>query len=205
MGPQLARWLDALDANGRWALLKLLGGAPRVGVSARLAKTALAEWAAAAGTAATLDDIEEVWHGLAPPYPELFAWLSGKAGRPDISGRAGVPAADAGACAGGGRPRRARRRRSLRVEWKWDGIRVQIASARGATRLYSRTGEDIGAAFPDIAEGWRAEGVFDGELLVVREGAGGAVRRPAEAAQPQVGQRSPDGESCRRTCGSTMP
>ena len=40
----LAGWLDTLDATGRWALLKLMTGALRVGVSARLAKTALAEW-----------------------------------------------------------------------------------------------------------------------------------------------------------------
>src|SRR5689334_24088073 len=38
----LKRWLDALDAIGRWALLKLLTGALRVGVSARLAKQAAA-------------------------------------------------------------------------------------------------------------------------------------------------------------------
>src|SRR6201996_25019 len=35
-------WLDALDPDGRWALLKLLTGGLRVGVSARLAKQALA-------------------------------------------------------------------------------------------------------------------------------------------------------------------
>ena len=38
----LAGWLDTLDATGRWALLKFVTGALRVGVSARLAKTALA-------------------------------------------------------------------------------------------------------------------------------------------------------------------
>ncbi len=38
----LERWLDALDATGRWALLKLLTGGLRIGVSARLAKQALA-------------------------------------------------------------------------------------------------------------------------------------------------------------------
>ena len=38
---QLARWLDALDETGRWALLKLVTGALRIGVSARLAKTAV--------------------------------------------------------------------------------------------------------------------------------------------------------------------
>ena len=35
-------WLDTLDATGRWALLKLITGGLRVGVSARLAKAALA-------------------------------------------------------------------------------------------------------------------------------------------------------------------
>ena len=40
---QLSAWLDHLDINGRWALLKFLGGAARVGVSARLAKLAVAE------------------------------------------------------------------------------------------------------------------------------------------------------------------
>ena len=39
----LTHWLDRLDATGRWALLKLLSGAPRVGVSARLAKQAVAD------------------------------------------------------------------------------------------------------------------------------------------------------------------
>src|ERR1700683_4006221 len=35
----LARWLDALDETGRWALIKLVTGGLRIGVSARLAKT----------------------------------------------------------------------------------------------------------------------------------------------------------------------
>src|SRR5262249_31796517 len=39
---QLAQWLDSLDEVGRWALLKLVTGALRIGVSARLAKTAVA-------------------------------------------------------------------------------------------------------------------------------------------------------------------
>ena len=72
----LAGWLDRLDATGRWALLKLLTGALRVGVSARLAKTALAEW-----SGQPLTEIEEVWHGLKPPYLPLFAWLSAQGRR----------------------------------------------------------------------------------------------------------------------------
>ncbi len=59
LGPRLESWLDALDPTGRWALLKLLTGALRVGVSARLAKTAVAEMAGL-----EVGDIEEVWHAL---------------------------------------------------------------------------------------------------------------------------------------------
>src|SRR5262249_4875696 len=39
----LGHWLDLLDQVGRWALLKLITGNLRIGVSARLAKTALAD------------------------------------------------------------------------------------------------------------------------------------------------------------------
>jgi DNA ligase-1 len=37
-------------------------------------------------------------------------------------------------------------------------------------RIYSRTGDDISAAFPDVAERVTFQGVVDGELLVVRDG-----------------------------------
>ncbi|HXD84573.1 MAG TPA: hypothetical protein VN599_09090, partial [Rudaea sp.] len=74
---QLARWLDALDETGRWALLKLVTGGLRVGVSARLAKTA----AASLGDKEA-NEIEILWPGLTPPYLELFAWLEGCAGKP---------------------------------------------------------------------------------------------------------------------------
>src|SRR5215510_1825354 len=74
---QLAAWLDALDETGRWALLKLVTGALRVGVSARLAKTA----AAALGDK-DVQEIELLWPGLVPPYTELFAWLEGRGDKP---------------------------------------------------------------------------------------------------------------------------
>ena len=57
----------------------------------------------------------------------------------------------------------------FRAEWKWDGIRVQVASSGGVKRLYSRAGEDVSGAFPDIIEAIDFDGVFDGELLVRRE------------------------------------
>ena len=82
LAPVMADFLDRLDPRGRWALLKLLGGAPRVGVSARLAKIALAEM-----SGRDVAEIEEVWHALAPPYTELFAWLEGRGERPSDEGK----------------------------------------------------------------------------------------------------------------------
>lgn len=164
-GPQLAEWLDALDANGRWALLKLLTGALRVGVSARLAKTALAQ-----GFDQDVAGIEEVWHGLKFPYADLFAWLEGRAERPD-PGEAPVfrPVMLA-------HPLEDEDLATITpdewvAEWKWDGIRVQLAGNGAELRLYSRTGDDISPAFPDILDAFMGfHGVADGELLVVRSG-----------------------------------
>ncbi|MFX8688990.1 hypothetical protein ABTM39_19925, partial [Acinetobacter baumannii] len=61
------------------------------------------------------------------------------------------------------------------AEWKWDGIRVQLVRERKADgdlccRLYSRTGDEISGAFPDLMEALDFEGAIDGELLVLREG-----------------------------------
>ncbi|MBL9010002.1 MAG: cisplatin damage response ATP-dependent DNA ligase [Alphaproteobacteria bacterium] len=157
-------WLDALDADGRWALIKLMTGSLRVGVSGRLAKTA-----AAAIGGVEPDEIELVWPGLHPPYTELFAWLEGRSERPRGIARAPF------------RPvmlAHALEERDLAVlkpgdfaaEWKWDGIRVQAVSDRGEARLYTRTGEDISAAFPDVVGLLGGDASIDGELLVFRDG-----------------------------------
>ena len=164
VGHLLESWLDALDATGRWALLKLVTGSLRIGVSARLAKTALAEWSGVA-----IDHIEEAWHGMAPPYEPLFDWLEGRSPRPETGDlptfsplMLAQPLEDSDL--DGLDPR------DYFAEWKWDGIRVQLV-ARGPTkRLYSRSGDDIGAAFPEILEAMPAEVTLDGELLVLRDG-----------------------------------
>ncbi|WP_332691718.1 cisplatin damage response ATP-dependent DNA ligase, partial [Bosea sp. (in: a-proteobacteria)] len=165
----IASWLDALDETGRWALLKLITGALRIGVSARLAKTAAASLG---GVAA--DEVEQVWHGLEPPYAPLFAWLEGKGPRPEASDPAPFrPVMLSHAIEDGdfGKLDPA----EFAAEWKWDGIRVQaVAGTRPdgsrTVRLYSRTGEDIGAAFPDLTEALTEDGALDGELLVMRDG-----------------------------------
>jgi DNA ligase 1 len=161
----LERWLDALDADGRWALLKLLTGGLRVGVSARLAKLALAELGGVEVT-----EIDEVWHGQHPPYEDLFAWLEKRSEKPtaDTPGRfRPVMLAQAIDDADFVKLDPA----DYAAEWKWDGIRVQAVNERGERRLYSRTGDDIGKSFPDMLDFLSFEGVIDGELLVMRDGA----------------------------------
>ncbi len=164
----LAGWLDHLDETGRWALLKLITGSLRIGVSARLAKTAVA----ALGPRDP-DEIELVWPGLTPPYESLFAWVEGRGERPESVDPApfrppmlahGIEEADFGKLDPA----------DFAAEWKWDGIRVQAAAGtlpdgRRVARLYSRTGEDISAAFPDLVETLAFDGAIDGELLVLRE------------------------------------
>ena len=75
----IASLLTRAAINERWALVKLATGALRIGLSARLAKTALAEM-----SGKDLQELEEIWHGIEMPYTELFAWLDGKGERPDI-------------------------------------------------------------------------------------------------------------------------
>jgi DNA ligase 1 len=159
-------WLDALDADGRWALLKLVTGGLRVGLSARLAKQAAADMGGV-----QVGEVEELWHALKPPYGDLFAWLEGRSERPssDTPGRfrpvmlaqALDEAVDFGKLDPG----------DYAAEWKWDGVRVQAVSERGQRRLYSRTGDDIASAFPDVLAALDFDGVIDGELLVMRDGA----------------------------------
>jgi DNA ligase-1 len=166
---RIAGWLDALDETGRWALLKLITRELRVGVSARLAKTAVAQLGGFEP-----DEVELIWHGLEAPYEELFAWAESRGPKPESNNPAPFrppmlshPLEDedfaklnAGDFVG---------------EWKWDGIRLQAVAGRAGDgrsvrRIYSRTGEDVSRAFPDLIEALTFEGAIDGELLIVREG-----------------------------------
>jgi DNA ligase-1 len=165
---RLARWLDALDETGRWALIKLVTGGLRIGVSARLAKAAVA-----ALGATDAQDIELLWPGLSPPYLELFAWLEGRAAKP--ASRDPAPFRPAMLAHALDEPDLAAfDPAEFMAEWKWDGIRVQAVAGRrdGTTlaRLYSRTGEDISRSFPDLVDALRLPGAIDGELLIMREG-----------------------------------
>ena len=176
----LARMLDHLDASGRYALLKLATGELRIGVSARLAKTAVAQ-----AFGLEVDAVEEVWHGLGPPYLPLFDWAEGRGPQPTAEN---VPVF---------RPfMLAHPLEDLRLslddyaaEWKWDGIRVQIVRAGGETRLYSRAGDDISRSFPEVAEAFPVDGAVDGELLVKGEFQGADAHGGAAASFNALQQR----------------
>jgi ATP-dependent DNA ligase len=187
VGQLLEPWLDALDPTGRWALLKLVTGSLRIGVSARLAKTALSEW-----RGVEIDRIEELWHGLDPPYQALFAWLEGRAPAPQTGDlptfcplMLAQPLDETELSALGPH--------DYLAEWKWDGIRVQFVSRSGQTRLYSRSGDEIGAAFPDISAATSEEVTLDGELLVVR---GGEVA-PFNDLQQRLNRKTPSAKLLR--------
>ena len=163
-------WLDAMrEPRERWALLKLVTGGLRVGLSARLAKQAAAAMGPEDGGVAVAE-VEELWHALHPPYEDLFAWLEGRSEKPSSENP--------------GRFRPAMLAQAIdeavdfakldpadyAAEWKWDGIRVQAVNEGGVRRLYTRTGDDISGTFPDILNALSDEGVVDGELLVIRDG-----------------------------------
>jgi DNA ligase-1 len=169
----LAEMLDHLDSSGRFALLKLATGNLRIGVSARLAKQALAD-----AFGIDVDAVEEVWHGVDPPYSELFAWGEGRATQPTAQDvpvfrpfMLAHPLEDAQLSL-----------EDYAAEWKWDGIRVQLVRTAGETRLYSRTGDDISGSFPEIAAAFESEGVLDGELLVRGSDQGSAELHGGAAA-----------------------
>ena len=179
----LAELLDGLDANGRFALIKLATGAMRIGVSARLAKTAFAQ-----AFDVNVEEVEEYWHALEPPYSELFDWAAEGGDPPDVANvprfrpfMLAHPLEDGEVDL-----------KEYAAEWKWDGIRVQLVRVAGETRLYSRSGDDISASFPELLEVLPMDAVLDGELLVRGVAQGGEAGGAASfnALQQRLGRKT---------------
>lgn len=184
----LAALLDRLDADGRFALIKLATGAMRIGLSARLAKVGFAQ-----AFGVDIEAVEEYWHGQSAPYAPLFAWAAEGAPPPDygdvpllkpfmlshpLEGPA-LAAVEADFSA-------------FAAEWKWDGIRVQVVHAGGDTRVFSRGGDDVTAAFPEVAAAIDRPLIVDGELMVRGSHQGGEEGGAASfnALQQRLGRKS---------------
>lgn len=158
----LAQLLDVMTPSQRWALVKLGTRGLRIGMSARSLKRALADYGNV-----EVEQIERLWHGLEPPYESLLQWLDGTGPEPDVSRsltfhpvmlshpaeEKDIAALDAD---------------QWQAEWKYDGIRVQLVSTAAGVALFSRTGDDISGAFPDVVEAVNFRAIIDGELLVRR-------------------------------------
>lgn len=177
----LAALLDRIEPESRFALLKLATGGMRVGVSARLAKVAFAE-----AFGVTVEAVDEFWHALVPPYEALFTWAEGRGEKPDLGEAAwfrpfmlahpleegqSVPLDE------------------FAAEWKWDGIRVQLVGTPSERRLFSRGGDEISRAFPEIVEAFDLIGVLDGELMVRGEAQGGEAAS-FNALQQRLGRKT---------------
>ena len=136
--------LSIANETERWGIIKLISGGLRIGVSSRLTKIALARF-----SNKNLNDIEKIWHGVKPPYNNLFKWLCDKGPIPKIDLNSTFnPMMLAN-------PINEHDFQNLNpekfiAEWKWDGIRVQIIINKNTVKIFSRTGDDITNSFPEI-------------------------------------------------------
>ena len=156
----LALLLDNMTAPERWALLKLGMQTLRIGMSARSVKHVLAGFGGV-----SVGEIEEVWHAQEPPYLDLFAWLEKRGPKPDCKDAVtfhpvmlahAIEEAEVETITPS----------EFMAEWKYDGIRVQLVSTPFGRALFSRTGDDISGAFPEVLARVNFEAMLDGELIV---------------------------------------
>lgn len=161
----LAQYLSMMTPAQRWALLKLGTRGLRIGVSARSIKQILADYGNK-----DIADIETLWHGVSPPYTELLLWLEDKGTKPDTSDvltfhpvMLSHPIEE--------KHIDAFHPEQWQIEYKYDGIRVQLAcnthKEDGDKALFSRTGDDISHGFPDLLATVSGNLVLDGELLIM--------------------------------------
>jgi DNA ligase-1 len=186
-----AGWMQ-LPAAERLVFNKLLTGALRVGVSQRLVQQALAElsgmdiariaqrmlgeWVPSPGLLADLLSKEERPEDRQQPYPFFLA--SPLEAEVDSLG----PISE------------------WTLEWKWDGIRLQLLRRKGEVALWSRGEERLDGRFPEIeaAAMTLPDGtVIDGELLAWR--GDDAQPLPFTALQTRIQRRKPGPKTLRDT------
>jgi len=170
-GPEQARrWVEEtwreMDERQRFVWNRMLTGGFRAGVSRQTVLRALGEFAGVEAAA--------IAHRLLAPWEptaEFFrSLLSSDGGGAAVS----RPYPFHLACPLDAMPETLGPRQHWCAEWKWDGIRVQAVKRAGSVFLWSRGGELINRAFPELAgaaAGLPDGTVLDGEILPWRGGA----------------------------------
>lgn len=155
--------LNKGNAIERWALLKLGTGSLRIGVSARFLKNVLAKYGQV-----DVQEVEQIWHSMQAPYEDLFKWLEHKSDKPSSAGQIYFHPVMLS------HPLDEKDLLSIQssdysFERKYDGIRVQIIVSEKGKALYTRTGDNISHAFPDVLESFNSPVVLDGELIIIKD------------------------------------
>lgn len=178
-----------LGFDQRLLFNKLLTGALRVGVSQRLVQQALAEmsgidiariaqrmlgaWTPSPRFVRDLLTVEELPGDRQQPYPFFLASPLEPADGAEAAARLGEVG-------------------DWLLEWKWDGIRLQLIRRGGEVALWSRGEERLDGRFPEIeaaAGALARDCVIDGELLVWGEGEDRPL--PFTALQKRIQRRKP--------------
>jgi DNA ligase-1 len=162
----LFSYWDELDWRERFLLVKLIGGAFRVGVSRLLVTRALA--AIAAVDSKVIAQRLMGWtDGSVRPTGADFLRLIGAQTDDEQRLRGGQPYPFFLAHQLQAEPATLGPVNAWQAEWKYDGIRAQLVRRAGAACLWSRGEELITERFPEVASLRLPEGtVLDGEILI---------------------------------------
>ncbi|MDQ3206536.1 MAG: ATP-dependent DNA ligase [Pseudomonadota bacterium] len=179
----VAGW-RSLDYDQRLVFNKLLTGALRVGVSQRVVQQALAEMSGV--------DISRIAQRMLGGFQPTTAFLRDLLTHAELPGDRQQPypfflasPLEAGVESLGPIE-------EWLLEWKWDGIRLQLIRRGGETALWSRGEERLDGRFPEIeaaADSLRRDCVIDGELIGWRDGDGQPL--PFTALQTRIQRRKP--------------
>lgn len=173
-----------LPADQRFVFNKLLTGELRVGVSQRLVQQALAEW-----SGVDIAVIAQRMLGAWVPSPGFVERLLSKQAHAEdrlqpypffLASPLEQSVEALGAVA------------DWLLEWKWDGIRLQLLRRNGESMLWSRGEERLDGRFPEIEASARRlsrDCVVDGELLGWSESEERPL--PFTALQTRIQRRKP--------------
>ncbi len=183
---RLFAYWNALDWNGRFLMLKLIGGGFRVGVSRLLVTRALAAHAGVEAKTVAQRLIGYTHIGAAPDAAAYRALVTtedaglANPGHPYpffLAQQLNAPVATLGDP------------HDWMIEWKWDGIRAQLVARDGEAWLWSRGEDLITERFPELHALGLAlpQGtVIDGEVVVWRDGR----VQPFAELQTRIGRKT---------------